>query len=171
MKTIVSVAVILATLTGFSYGIICSEERGIDYPGNDIISFSAENLQACKDACRAQAGCKGYAISTPQRSNSVTCWLKRKMENRYATQWRINGYCSNPLKISCTEDDGVDYPGNDMKNFMTGDLKQCQDACRIQPGCKGYALSTVEESNGHRCWLKHRMANRVYNGQRINGFC
>jgi hypothetical protein len=62
------------------------------------------------------------------------------MENRRANAQQINGFCSEPLKSSCTVENGIDYLGNFItiiKSFMTGDLKQCQDACRIQQGCKG----------------------------------
>ena len=49
-------------------------ETGVDYPGNDIKTYTVSSVQECQNYCNENSICVGVVVSS---SSSGGCWLKR----------------------------------------------------------------------------------------------
>lgn len=61
---------------------------------------------------------------------------------------------------------GVDYPGNDIKNFTDLTPEQCKAECDKEPTC---ALATMS-TDGKNCWIKTAAKSMYVNSERDNYF-
>ena len=57
-----------------------TESQFVDYPGNDIRTFSVISNGDCKTTCSNTPGCVGYVTDFIVGWGPGKCWLKSKMD-------------------------------------------------------------------------------------------
>jgi len=135
-------------------------ESNIDYPGNDFpnMPISQSSVNLCAAMCRATSGCN-LAVFAPTES---WCWLKSLVGGRVTSSDRVAIWMDYSI---CLIEQGIDYPGNDITNFLTIDMNYCGVICRATTDC---TVAIFGPSTG-TCWLKSQAPplNRVSNSDRI----
>ena len=98
----------------------------MDYPGNDIKSFSINQVSDCGNACKDDKNC--VAFVTDDVVN--TCWLKNKLGNS------VNVSNRNTYKMNNNNT-------NVVKNVS---LNECENICENDDKCKGFNYDTVKKT-------------------------
>jgi hypothetical protein len=130
---------------------VCRDDRG-DYPRWSEYNWT---LSQCEDACQNNPNCQGFAMSNnknycqlfgsdgqnggsepgaqisrgDQAQPAYACYLKSGNESILAWTMDSRGVC---------RDDAGGYPRWSEYNWT---LSQCEDACRNNPNCQGFAMS------------------------------
>lgn len=140
-----------------------SEEKNVDFPGNDYkrIVLDSSDVDICKERCGADSKCTAYTYVKPgiQESKAV-CYLK----NRISVA-KKNDCCTSGVKRSGAKDIGevtvephTDRYGLDYTNFELNQQNPllCAEKCKNDSKCAAY---TYVKSDGHgskpRCFLKN----------------
>ena len=150
----------------------CSIQEGVDYAGNDIASVLATTAEACCSICANRAGCGAFSWTA---LNGGTCWLK---SGKGTTSW--NGSVRSavvsltlmptvapttvaptvtptpaatpaPLPSTCSIQENVDFPGNDIASTLATTAEACCAICWARTGCGAFSWTSY---NGGTCWLK-----------------
>lgn len=146
-------------------GTSCTAECSLDRPGGDFASLQVADLSACAAACEAQSSC----LDATFVEASSFCYLKNFILNPVSAgnvDTVVCRTCANGAPIpntSCTQECGVDRPGNDIEAIGpidgAGALQTCAQACDANPKCVtaqfsyGNRVSTFNpvDSNEYAC--------------------
>lgn len=139
----------------------------MDYPYNDIKSFSINQVSDCGIQCYNTPKCVGFVTTDA----SDYCWLKSALGSPNAVPNR-NTYTidrnppstdprwSGPL-IS------TNYLHNDLGKVPINKISDCGEACAKNPKCKGFVTS----NDGTQCYLKSDLVvqpNPDWNAYKMN---
>ncbi len=145
-----------------------SEERGYDYRGGDYSDFRARGVGTCKQECRDDRRCRAYAYNL----RTGICYLKDRIGDFQRNGDTVagvkdgGGYGGKPGSFTeLTEERGYDYRGGDYDDFRTRGVGECQDRCRDDRRCLGYAYNLRTST----CYLKDRIGSQQRNSDTVSG--
>ncbi|XP_072920642.1 uncharacterized protein [Hemitrygon akajei] len=170
------ITVLTDVMSGFSLrrcefnntGCVHELAANIDFPGNDIESVLAPNVNYCQKLCTEHKNCQFFTYLTSDWNmdqRRFYCYLKRneKGDPTLKTQLQnvISGYS---LKLcnthnSCFDDlsIGLDFPGDDFRQFVVDDEHSCQTECTEEPDCQYFTFVNGLYRNARQryiCYLK-----------------
>ena len=67
----------------------------------------------------------------------------------------------------CGFEDGVAYPGLDLKYVSVKDHHECSDHCVDEHACVGFTFNKKNK----KCWMKWSLNDGVYDKDCISGYC
>lgn len=143
-----------------------SEERGYDYRGGDYSDFRSHSVGSCKQECRDDRRCRAYSYNL----RTTTCYLKDRIGDFQRNEDTIAGIKDAPggkpgSFAELTEERGYDYRGGDYDDFRTRGVGECQDRCRDDRRCLGYAYNLRTST----CYLKDRIGSQQRNSETVSG--
>jgi PAN domain len=144
-----------------------SEERGYDYRGGDYHDFRARGVGSCKQECRDDRRCLAYSYNL----RTDTCYLKDRVGDFQRNGDTVagvkdGGRGGKPGSFAeLSEERGYDYRGGDYDDFRTRGVGECQDRCREDRRCLGYAYNLRTST----CYLKDRIGSLQRNSDTVAG--
>ncbi|XP_051247113.1 coagulation factor XI isoform X3 [Dicentrarchus labrax] len=141
-----------------------TECEGKLFPNTDIIISNIVVLptaspEHCQTYCSAHPLCTYFTYT----SHTFNCYLKHNPGEIVLKA--VAGYTSGLPARFCQLDNnwikktyvGIDFPHNDIRNFLTSDVEACQRTCTEDPNCQYYSYITETSSDPahrRRCYLK-----------------
>ncbi|XP_077936976.1 coagulation factor XI [Gasterosteus aculeatus] len=130
-----------------------------DIPGNDILVLPAASPGHCQNLCSAHSACATFTFV----SDDFNCYLKANDNAMILTA--KDGVTSGLSARFCWPDnswvnaalEGVDFPGNDIRNERIDDAASCQRTCNKDANCQFYTYTTADFPDRNfrrRCVLK-----------------
>lgn len=133
----------------------------MDYPFNDIKTFSINQVSDCGNQCYNTPNCVGFVTD----GGASTCWLKSAFGSPNAVPNR-NTYTINRNPQSTdprwTGPEQVDYSGNDIQMLSVKNVSECGEACSKNTSCKGFVIDNLATT----CWLKTKLETPSQNSDR-----
>jgi hypothetical protein len=151
-----------------------------------VVAASSVVAQSARDACSAAAralvrqeldwdesarSLGGDTLSW--RARNGTRGICRVDERGRVFDVRVESWASGddiefwpPATGDLTEESDYDRRGSDYRNFESGSLGACQEACRREASCRAYTYSRREQ----RCWLKNRANSRQFSRDMVTGY-
>lgn len=125
---------------------------GLDYPFNDITSFTGLSQEDCWRACLDDTRCAGVAIGTG--ADSGKCWLKTRFANAEPNAARAT-FVRSSLALARFQKvtRGIDDQGTTLAT-LTEDAQGCAQACSANAKCIGF----VRRQSANACILKSSFA-------------
>tara|TARA_X000000950_G_C13812022_1_gene618078 strand:- start:36 stop:1169 length:1134 start_codon:yes stop_codon:yes gene_type:complete len=145
----------------------------IDFPGNDVKSFSVNNIKECDDAAVNTKNVVGYAMTkNKDANNKYTCWLKSKLDdgatntnnNRITYRLSNDDPFTYKLRKHKKSVPGVDYSGNDIAHYTN--IKNVQDCEQRAASIKNSVGFVINTHNPNECWVKSSFANPTSSDKR-----
>jgi len=141
--------VLLLTIMGLVQA--CNLERNVDYPENDIEKIQVSGEGECATKCFENLECDYWSF----HAGGTDCWLKRRKGNvEEGRTDRVSGdkACGSDCSQSPDIEHGIDYPENDIEEFIEfpADQITCEEECTKNEKCKYWSYSPRH----NRCWLK-----------------
>lgn len=147
--------------------------------------YNNSSPEDCRKQCDSRPGCVGFVMENGGRTNTE-CHLKNHLtpfeaNGNWRTQFKASfGLCTNDPEIirldakgtNCNKqftflNEGIEYTGNNIRNFTGKDIYYCEKMCKNTPNCntisfKKDAPYTVNVDGGNRtitpssgnCFLK-----------------
>jgi hypothetical protein len=143
---------------GQNYSINYKEEKGIDYPGNDIRYYN-ESFNKCAYKCSITPGCNSYTL---HRDRGFGCWLKSKNQNRTGNSNRDtytkNADISSPV-ISCSYENKDKDKKTNVDNYITN-----SSDCSNSSSAELY----VRKDSSHNILYENISQDSASNGNSLN---
>ncbi|TMW65488.1 hypothetical protein Poli38472_008130 [Pythium oligandrum] len=139
-----------------------TQETDIDYYGEDIKTIKGLLPNQCCDECYNTAGCTAYTFVNENSDGKSACYLKKATSGRVEKKGAVSAKLAEPqAPANCpTQERGVDYYGNDIKNIRGIDQGACCDECGKTSGCTAYTWVPKESDGKSVCYLKTSWAGR-----------
>jgi hypothetical protein len=122
----------------------------MDYPFNDIRSFSINEVADCGSQCLQDPNCKAFVTTDA----SDYCWLKSDLGNPNPAPNRNTYRIDRNLPSTDPRWTGpmtaTNYLGNDLGLVSVNTTQECGEACAKNPKCKGFVIP----NSGVGCYLK-----------------
>lgn len=140
----------------------------VDFPGNDIKSVLAPDANYCQKLCTEHKSCQFFTYLTRDWNTDhrrFYCYLKQNIEAaptiKNQLQNVVSGYslkdCTAYSSCFTTIFAGLDFPGNDYRQYLVEDEHICQRECTEEPDCQFYTFANGLYQNSRQryiCYLK-----------------
>ncbi|XP_062898182.1 coagulation factor XI-like [Mobula hypostoma] len=140
----------------------------IDFPGNDIESVLTPDVNYCQKLCTEHKNCQFFTYLTRDWNTDQRrfyCYLKQNMEGEPSIKTElqnvVSGYSLKKCKTynSCFKDlfVGLDFRGDDFRQFVVDDEYSCQRECTEKPDCQYFTFANGLFRNARQryiCYLK-----------------
>ena len=133
--------------------------KGFNFPGNDLRNLIVENEEECVKHCRDTELCVSFTF----RESDHRCYLRSKRGGSSgpiieAGHNSMNMECDNSAvtNLDCLRK-GFNFPGNDLRNLIVENEKECVKHCRDTELCVSF---TFRESD-QRCYLKSKRGGSI----------
>ncbi len=130
----------------------------VDYPGNDIKSFSINQVSDCGTQCYNTPNCKGFVTTNA----ADYCWLKSDMStsntrgDRDAYNIDRNPTSTDPRWVG--PEAQTTYQGNDIQIMSINKVSDCGEACAKNPACVGFITTDAADL----CALKSAFGTKTF---------
>jgi hypothetical protein len=156
-KRIIWLAVsLMIFVCSLAHAFVLRVEYDTDRPGCDYKSFPVPGANdprtfynVCLDSCAADSSC--HAWNFDPRSGTPMCFLKNCAPLPTAAKGTVGGVKYSA--IMSENEDKIDRPGCDYKNFVTNVPDVCVSACGIDSSCQAWNLDGRSGTN--TCFLKN----------------
>lgn len=129
----------------------------LDYPGNDIKSFSINQVSDCGTQCYSTPNCAGFVTTDA----ADFCWLKsnfsagNSVSNRNTYTIDRNPTSTDPRWVG--PEAQTTYQGNDIQILPINKVSDCGEACVKNPACVGFITTDAADL----CALKSKFENKT----------
>merc|ERR1712003_592969 len=133
--------------------------KGFDFLGNDLRNLVVADEEECVRHCRDTEDC----VSLTFRESDSRCFLKSKRGGAIGPVVStglnsMNMECDNSAvnNLDCLRK-GFDFWGNDLRNLVVADEKECVRHCRDTEDC----VSLTFRESDSRCFLKSKRGGAI----------
>ncbi|XP_072426603.1 uncharacterized protein [Chiloscyllium punctatum] len=141
--------------------------NNVDFPGNDIESVLAPDVNYCQKVCTEDSSCQFFTFLTRDwntGSRRFYCYLKRTTTGQPTVKSNlqnvVSGYslkhCGTQSSCFETVYDGLDFPGNDIRQSVVENEESCQRKCTVEADCQFFTFVKGEFRNERQRFLCYR---------------